>query len=184
MQISRIIAVVLFMGSTTLAAPVAEPNPNPAVYNPWEHIRAGTKPVASSRKRQINYPKGTNLLPDIMRPTAGQEREDRRRVKREDPPAVAPAPAPVAAPPVAAPAEPVAEEVSAKKTASSFKAAAKTAPPGAKGIKPSALKLGGVAKPDLPGRFRRRNGEEKRDRRFNPESFPSRKSIKAAPSRV
>ncbi|KAF3163314.1 hypothetical protein TWF788_001599 [Orbilia oligospora] len=171
------------MGSTTLAAPVADPNPNPAVYNPWEHIRSGIKPVASSRKRQINYPKGTNLLPDIMRPTAAQEREDRRRVKREDP-AVAPAPAPVAAPPVAAPAEPVAEEVSAKKTVATFKAAAKTAPPGAKGVKPGALKLGGVAKPDLPGRVRRRNGEEKRDRRFNPESFPSRKHIKIAPNRI
>ncbi|KAF3102798.1 hypothetical protein TWF569_011758 [Orbilia oligospora] len=184
MQISRIIAVVLFMGSTTLAAPVAEPNPNPAVYNPWEHIRAGTKPVASSKKRQINYPKGTNLLPDIIRPTAAQEREDRRRVKREDPPAVAPAPAPVVAPPVAAPAEPVAEEVSAKKTAATFKAAAKTAPPGAKGVKPGALKLGGVTKPDLPGRVRRRNGEEKRDRRFKPGSFPPRKNINATPDRI
>ncbi|KAK6521472.1 hypothetical protein TWF506_001685 [Arthrobotrys conoides] len=178
MQVSSLLAVVLFLGSTTLAAPVANPDPNPAVYNPWEHIRAGTKPIASSRKRQIDIPKSGNLLPDILRPTAAEEREDLRRVKREDTPTVAPVPvaAPEAAPPVAASAAPVAETASFR--------SAKVAPTGAKGVKPGGLKLGGVARPDLPGRVKRRNVEEKRDRRFNPGSFPPRKNINASPSRT
>ncbi|RVD88204.1 uncharacterized protein DFL_002399 [Arthrobotrys flagrans] len=176
MQVSRLLAIVFFLGSTSLAAPLASPDalaapkPNPAVYNPWEHIRKGGKLTAGNKpKREIRSPSIGNLLPDILRPTAGQELEDRRRsryAKREDPPAVtAPAPAPVA------------DEVATK----GAKGVAT-----AKGAKLSGIKFGGVKTPDLPGKVKRYHGQpgEKRDRRFNPGSFPPRKSISNAPGRV
>ncbi|KAK6350799.1 hypothetical protein TWF718_003985 [Orbilia javanica] len=77
MHISRIVAVAAFFGSTTFAAPVANPDPEAVMYNPWEHIRQ-TKPPAGNVKR-------TDFLPDVIKPT---DREEKRWLsRREDVPA-------------------------------------------------------------------------------------------------
>ncbi|KAK6507041.1 hypothetical protein TWF481_005494 [Arthrobotrys musiformis] len=195
MQVSRLLAVVFFLASTTVAAPVANAAANPdPFFSPWSG-----KDIARNHdgkdKRELKLPKDGNLLPDVRRPTAGQEMEDLK--KRADPPAAAPdvvtpppaaaaaaAPAPAPPPPPPAPIAPAPKVGTAAKEPSESK----------KMARPSGFKLGGVAVPNHGG-VRRRDGHEdgndnekrnnheegndneKRDRRFNPESFPSRKAI-------